>query len=135
MVNFLFGLFIVLHGLVHMLYYGHSARYFELQAGMVWPDGAWAFSRFLGNAATRNLASICLILAAVGFVAGGAGIFLKQSWWRVAVVSAAAFSSVIYLLFWDGGAQSLDNKGGVGILINLLILAALLIFRWPNFEF
>jgi len=135
-VNFLFGLFIVLHGLVHMLYYGHSARYFELQAGMVWPDGAWAFSRFLGNAATRNLASICLILAAVGFVAGGAGIFLKQSWWRVAVVSAAAFSSVIiYLLFWDGGAQSLDNKGGVGILINLLILAALLIFRWPNFEF
>lgn len=135
MVNFLFGLFIVLHGLVHLLYYGQSARYFELQPGMVWPDGAWAFSRVLGNAATRNLAGICLILAAVGFVAGGAGIFLKQSWWRLAVVSAAAFSSIIYLLFWDGGAQSLDNKGGVGILINLLILAALFIFRWPNLEF
>ena len=135
MVTFLFGLFIVLHGLVHLLYYGQSARYFELQAGMVWPDGAWAFSRFLGNAATRNLAGICLILAAIGFVAGGAGIFLKQSWWRLAIVSAAAFSSVIYILFWDGGAQSLDNKGGIGILINLAILAALLIFRWPNLEF
>jgi hypothetical protein len=135
MVNFLFGLFMVLHGLVHMLYFGQSARFFELQAGMVWPDGAWAFSRFLGNAATRNLASICLILAAVGFVAGGAGIFLKQGWWRIAVVSAASFSSVIYILFWDGGAQSLDNKGGIGILINFAILAALLIFRWPNLEF
>lgn len=135
MARILFGVFFVLHGLVHLLYFGQSARYFELQPGMVWPDGSWAFSRFVGNATTRNLASIFLILAAIGFVAGGAGIFLKQGWWRPVVVSAAAFSTVIYLLFWDGVIQSLDNKGGVGILINLTILAALLIFRWPNFEF
>jgi hypothetical protein len=73
MIRILFGAFIVLHGLVHMLYFGQSARYFELQPGMVWPDGSWAFSRFLDNAAVRNLAGILLILAAVGFAAGGAG--------------------------------------------------------------
>jgi hypothetical protein len=134
MIRILFGVFMVLHGLVHVLYFGQSARYFELQPGMVWPNGSWAFSRFLGEAVTRNLASILLILAAVGFVAGGAGIILKQSWWQPVVVSTAIFSSVIYVLFWDGVMRGLDNKGGVGILINLTILAALLIFHWPKFD-
>ena len=135
MINILFGIFFVLHGLVHMLYFGQSGRYFELQPGMVWPDGSWAFSRLLGEVGARNLASVLLVLAAIGFVAGGVGIFVKQAWWRPTIVAVSLFSSVIYLLFWDGGFQHLDNKGGVGILINLAILVALLIFRWPKFVF
>ena len=135
MIKLLFGIFIVLHGLVHMLYFGQSGRYFELQEGMTWPDGSWAFSRLLGEAGTRNLASVLLVLAAVGFVAGGIGVFAKQAWWRPAIVVASIFSSAIYLLFWDGGFQHLDNKGGVGILINVTLLVALLVFRWPDFDF
>ena len=135
MINILIGIFFVLHGLVHMLYFGQSAGYFELQPGMVWPDGSWAFSRLLGEAGARNLASVLLVLAALGFAVGGIGIFAKQAWWRPVVVATAVFSSVVYLLFWDGGFQHLDNKGGVGILINLAILSALLIFQWPKFEF
>ena len=38
---------------------------------MIWPDGSWAFSRLLGDAGTRNLASVLLVLAAIGFVIGG----------------------------------------------------------------
>jgi len=135
MIRILFGVFFVLHGLVHMLYFGQSGRYFELQPGMVWPDGSWAFSRLLGDAVARNLASVLLVLAAIGFVAGGGGIFAKQAWWRLAIVVTAVFSSVIYVLFWDGGWGHLDNKGGIGILINLAILAAVLIFQWPDFDF
>ena len=135
MINILIGIFFVLHGLVHMLYFGQSAGYFELQPGMVWPDGSWAFSRLLGEAGARNLASVLLVLAALGFAVGGIGIFAKQAWWRPVVVATTVFSSVVYLLFWDGGFQHLDNKGGVGILINLAILSALLIFQWPKFEF
>jgi len=134
MINILFGIFIVLHGLVHMLYFGQSARFFELQPGMIWPDGSWAFSRLFGDAGARNLASILLVLAAIGFVAGGIGIFVKQIWWRPVIVFTSVFSSVLYLLFWDAGWGHLDNKGGVGILINLAILAVLLIFQWPNIE-
>jgi hypothetical protein len=135
MISILFGIFFVLHGLVHLLYFGQSARYFELQPGMVWPDGSWMFSRLLGDGTTRNLASALLVLAAVVFVAGGIGIFARQAWWRPVILAAALFSSLIYLLFWDGGWSHLDNKGGVGILINLAVLAALLIFRWPAFGF
>jgi len=135
MISILFTVFLILHGLVHMLYFGQSARYFELQPGMAWPDGSWVFSRLLGDAGTRNLASILLVLAAIGFVMGGIGIFAKQAWWRPAAIATAIFSSAIYFLFWDGGFQHLDNKGGVGVLINLALLATLLIFQWPRFDF
>ena len=135
MLSILFGVFFMLHGMVHLLYFGQSARYFELQPGMAWPDGSWIFSRLLGDATTRNLASILLVLAAVGFVIGGIGIFAKQAWWRPTIIVVAIFSSAIYVLFWDSGWGHLDNKGGIGVLINLAILAALLIFQWPKFEF
>jgi hypothetical protein len=132
MFRIIFGVFIVLHGLVHLLYFGQSARYFELQPEMIWPDGSWAFSRLLGDEATRILASISYVLAAIGFVAGGIGILVRQAWWRPVVVGSAAFSAVIIVLFWDGVAQMLDDKGGIGLLINLAILAALLVLRWPH---
>jgi hypothetical protein len=128
----LFGIFLILHGLVHMLYFGQSARLFELQEGLTWPDGSWAFSKLLGSEATRTLANVLLIIAAAGFVVGGIGILAKQGWARPLIAGAAIFSSVIYILMWDGAAQKLNDKGGIGILINLTILAVLLILRWPQ---
>jgi CHASE2 domain-containing sensor protein len=98
---------------------------------MVWPDGSWAFSKFLKNEATRLLASISCILAAIGFVAGGTGILLRQAWWRPVVAGSAAFSALIIILFWDGKMQKLGDKGFVGLLINIAILVAVLLLRWP----
>lgn len=135
MLKIIIGVFMVLHGLVHLLYSGQSARFYELQPGMVWPDGAWIFSKLLGDEATRALASFLLALAAIGFVASGAGILLGQAWWRPMVVGAATFSAVIFILFWDRALQNLADKGLVGILINVAILVAVLILRRPDFEF
>ena len=129
------GVFLVLHGLVHLLYLGQSARLFELQPGMVWPDSSWAFSRLLGDEATRVLASISCGVAAIGFVAGGIGIFVMQAWWRPVVVGSAIFSAVIFILFWDGQAKTLANKGAIGLLINLAILVGLLVLRWLRLGF
>ncbi|MDT8305305.1 MAG: hypothetical protein RRC07_05165 [Anaerolineae bacterium] len=128
------GIFLVLHGLVHLLYFGQSWRLFELQPGMVWPDGSWAFTRLLGDGGTRWLASAACTVAATTFAGGGAGLLLQQPWWRPVVVGAAVFSSVVYLLLWDGRLQSLDDKGGVGLLINLAIVAVVLVLRWPQFD-
>ncbi len=127
MLNILFGIFVALHGMVHLLYAGQSSRLFELQSGMIWPDGSWALSRMAGTGFTRLLASIALVLGALAFVVGGGGLVLKQSWWRPVVLASASFSSLIYILFWDGSFQGLANKGAVGILINIGILAVALI--------
>jgi hypothetical protein len=132
MQTILTGVFFLLHGLVHLLYFGQSRRLFELRPKMIWPDGSWAFSKLLGDETTRWLASITLVLAAIGFLAGGLGIFLRQAWWRPLVVGSAAFSTAIFLLFWDGKLQALDDKGGVGLIISLAILVVVLILRWPS---
>ena len=134
MIRFVLGVFFILHGLVHLLYFGQSSRFFELQPNMIWPDGSWAFSSFLGVLGTRNFASILLVLAALGFGAGGIGLFTHQAWWRPVIIGTSVFSVVIFVLLWDGVMQMLDNKGGVGVLINLVILAALLVFQWPDLE-
>ncbi len=96
------SLFFVLHGLVHLLYFGYSRRFFELRSGMVWPDGSWAFSKLLGDEPTRLLASISLVLAALGFLASGLGLFFRQGWWRPVVVGSAILSAALFLVFWDG---------------------------------
>jgi hypothetical protein len=135
MLRFIVGVFIVLHGLVHLLYLGQSRRLFELQPGMVWPDGSWAFSRVLGDERTRVLASIACVLAALGFVAGGTGILVGQSWWRPLVVGSAAFSTAVFGLCWNGRLQKLNDQGAIAIIINTAILAAVLLFQWPDFGF
>jgi hypothetical protein len=129
------GVFMVLHGLVHLLYLGQSRRLFELQAGLVWPDGSWAFAKLLGEDATRWLAGVACILAALGFMAGGIAILAGQSWWRPLVVGTAAFSAAIFVLFWDGSLLRLADKGAIAILINLAILLAVLILQCPDFGF
>lgn len=122
MAGIVVGIFILLHGGVHLLYFGQSWRLFELQPGLLWPDGSWALSKILGEGATRRLASMACVAAAVGFLAGGIGILLGQAWWRPVAVVSAAFSAAIFLLFWDGKMQKLDRQGGVGLLIDVAII-------------
>jgi hypothetical protein len=128
----LFGVFLILHGFVHLLYLGQAARIFELKPGMVWPGGAWMLSRVLGDDSTRIAACVVLALAALAFVAAGIGVFTGPAWRRPVIVGAAVFSSVVYLALWNGRAENLDGQGAIGILINAAILAAVLVLRWPS---
>lgn len=130
MFRIIFGIFIILHGLVHLLYFGQSTRSFELQPGLIWPDGAWAFSRLLGDEGTRKLAGVLLILTAIGLIASGIGILFNQTWWRPAIMGATALSSLTYVLLWNGRMQHLDAQGVVALLINTAILVAVFILRW-----
>jgi hypothetical protein len=131
MQTIILGIFFLLHGLVHLLYLGQSCRLFELRPGMLWPDGAWIFSKLIGDEATRWLASISLALAALGFLAAGLGLFIHQGWWRPVTMASAIFSISLYFLFWDGKFHALSDQGGVGVLINLAILVVVGILKWP----
>jgi hypothetical protein len=129
--KFIAAIFVVLHGLVHLLYSGHSRRMFEIAPGLAWPDGSWVISKILGNENARLLATLLLAVAAVLFVAGGVAIFASQGWWRPAVVAAAALSAAIFVLFWDGRLHRLPEQGAIAILINVAILLVVLVLGWP----
>jgi hypothetical protein len=133
LVRILLGVFVVLHGLVHLLYVGQSRRLFQLGPDMVWPDHSWAFSKLLGIGATRWLATIAYALSTLGFVIAGIGILAGQEWSRTVVAGSAALSTASVLLFWDGKLHKLSEQGIIAILINLALFVVVFILRWPNF--
>jgi hypothetical protein len=131
MLAIFFSIFLILHGMVHLLYAGHSRGFFELRPEMTWPAGAWLVSRLLGDQTTRLVASIALVLATLGYAAGGLGLLLQADWWRLVTVVSAVFSLLLFLVLWDGKFQAVADQGGLGLLINLAILIVILVFNWP----
>ncbi|MBZ0298030.1 MAG: hypothetical protein K8L99_36085 [Anaerolineae bacterium] len=136
MIRILIGVFIILHGLVHLLYFGLSRKLFELDTPLVgWPERSWLFSSFLGESATRSFASALYMLATALFVISGAGILLRTNWWTPVLVSATIFASAITIFFWDGKLLRLPDKGFIGILINIVILVGLFLIERYSIAF
>ncbi len=130
--NIAFGIFLALHGVVHLLYFGHSARYFELKPGLTWPDGTWAFSSWLGESGVRFLVSVLLVLAGLGFIVSGIGVLINQAWSQPVTIAFAILSSLIFIIFWNGKMQNLDAQGLIGVLINLWLLVMVVLVHWPK---
>ena len=133
MLYIILGIFFILHGLVHLLYAGQSLRMFELQPGMTWPDGSWAFKSLFGEKAIRVFGGVLCLLATDGFVIGAILLFLSHDFWRPLITWSAIFSALVFIFLWDGKMQALHNKGLIGILINAVILIIVLGLNWPAF--
>ncbi|MGD8632662.1 MAG: hypothetical protein PVF85_03770 [Anaerolineales bacterium] len=131
MMRILIGIFFILHGLVHALYTSQSLRLFELQPGMVWPERSWLLSRFADSQTLRIIGGISLAVVALTFIVGGTGLLAKQGWFKPITLAACALSTLLYLAYWDGTLQHLDNQGGIGILINIAVATSLLM-NWPE---
>lgn len=126
MLNTLIGVFIILHGLVHLWYVTLSLRLVEFQPAMGWTGSSWLLPAGLQASAGRPLASLLFAAAAIMFTASGVGIFAGGEWWRPVLVGSAVLSSLTLLLFWDGSASMVVEKGVLGLAINVAILAVLL---------
>jgi len=127
----IFGIFLMLHGIVFGLYAGHAFKLYEMSPGMMWPDNSWAFTNIFGTDGTRALAGITYLLTALGFTIGGIGLLVMKEWWNPVIVVATAVSSMFIILLWDGKLLNLHDKGAVGLVINLVLLAIILILHWP----
>ena len=121
------GIFVILHGLVHMWYVVLSYQWVEFQPEMGWSGKTGLFSSSLPQPTVRSIAGILFIIATIGFVISGIGIFIQADWLNPVLLSSAVFSSIILLLFWDGKLEMLVQKGIIGLLINLAIIAVVLI--------
>ena len=129
LVKILFGIFLILHGAVHILYVGQSARKFELQPEMTWPDESWVFSRFMPIYRVRILTNFLLIIAAIGFLVSAIALFADLNWFQFVLTITALYSSLVYLLNWDAKFKGMDHQGFVGILINIaVVVLAYLVF-------
>lgn len=132
MARTILGVFLVLHGLVHLWYFVLARRLVEFQESMGWTGRSWLFTGLIGDGATRSLAAALYVVATIGFVAAGGGLLAGQSWWHPLALASAAFSAVVMVLFWDGSTQMIVRKGLVGLLINVAILVVVGLLGWPS---
>ncbi len=127
-----FGVFIILHGIVHLLYFGQANRYFELKPGMTWPTSSWVFSAMPGDGTGRFLISVLLVLAGLGFIASGIGTLFNQGWQQTLIIATSIVSALLFVSSWNGRMQNLDGQGVVGILIDIWLLVMVMVVRWPQ---
>ena len=122
------GILFLLHGLVHLLYFGQSLRFFELQPDMIWPDNSWLFSKFHQAETLQLFTAILYLMASLGFIISGVEFIFRTNWRISCLTGSSILSTIIFLIFWDGQWHNLDDQGIYGILINVLILFSLFRF-------
>lgn len=74
-----------------------------------------------------DVASAGFALAAAGFAAGGIGYVLGTGRWPPLLVASAALSAVLYVALRDGEPTGPFEKGALGVLVDVGVLAWLLL--------
>lgn len=132
MLYWVYTLFVFLHGLAHMVYTALASGWIPAAEGVEnWTGTPWLLSRTLSTQGTRGAGPIIFTALTVVFVIAAAGLALRQRWATTWVAVAAVASCGALLAFWDGNLQSLTEKGVVGLIINIILLVALFVFRYP----
>ncbi|WP_276259529.1 hypothetical protein [Haloglomus litoreum] len=117
------GVFLVLHGLVHVWYVVLSHGWVEVEDQMGWNGHSWLLSSVLSADTILAVASVLYVAVTLGFVAGGVGYALSSGWATGLLVGTALLSTVVLVAMWDGRFDLLVEKGVVGVLINLALVA------------
>lgn len=128
-VTYLVGLFLALHGLVHVWYVVLSQGWVEVEDAMGWTGHSWLLSGILPQDTILALGSVFYVLVTLGFVAGGIGFVLERTWWSTVVLVSAILSTVVIVALWDGNFDLLVEKGLLGVLINLGLVGYIVVFQ------
>jgi hypothetical protein len=115
--NVLFGVFLIIHGLVHALLWLTPL----LETGGPFnPRHSWLLSKLGMPVRPVRVIAICLaLIATVAFVGGGAGLFAQQGWVPTLTSAAAAVSLALVFIYFH-------PRLSFAVLLNLGILALML---------
>ncbi|MGA7228366.1 MAG: hypothetical protein WBZ45_09190 [Acidimicrobiia bacterium] len=121
-----FGAFLIGHALVHAMYFVPEPP--AHQTSLEWPfhlDRSWLLSGYgISVQAIRLIGGVLAVVAVVGFVGAGIGLFANAGWWA----PAGVVSAVASLLLLGAYLQPLL---ALGLIINIVVLSVVL-FGWPE---
>lgn len=121
------GIFIILHGLVHIWYVVLSFNLVAFQPDMGWTGNSWLFSFPKSSKGLRVVAGILFIICTILFVVSGITILANLSDKNSLLLIAAILSTLTLVVFWDGKTSMIVQKGIIGVIINLVIIIGLLL--------
>ena len=117
MVKWIFGGFLIAHGLIHPAVWS-TPKPTDDKAPFN-PSHSW----LLGN--VRGLASALAITVAVLYVIAGIGVFVEASWWQALTVATSVVSLALMLLTFNPWLLA-------GIAIDAALIVAVALFDWPS---
>jgi hypothetical protein len=132
MLHIIVGVFLILHGAVHIWYVAMARGLISADADTIWNGRSWLFTRTLGDQVTMMLATIVHSITTLLFIVAGVGLVAQQDWWATWAVAGAILSIAGIVGFWDGKPDHPIEKGLLGIIIDVAILVAVLYFEWPS---
>lgn len=132
MLVWIYALFVLGHGVAHMVYTSLAMGWLpELEKQSTWSGASWMLTGSLGLPTTRILGAIFFTAITVLFAVTAGAVAFKQPWASTWLQWTAVASSLGLILFWDGSPQDLVSKGLIGLAINIGLLIALLVFKFP----
>ena len=123
--QYLFGVFLILHGLIHASYLSPRPKLADASA---WPfnlSQSWALPG-VAEVVVRPVGAVLCLVTVVALVAAGLsvlGFLVLQAWWRPLTLASMTVSLLFLFLYWHPWLV-------VGVFLNVVILAALVWARW-----
>jgi hypothetical protein len=125
MIRVILALFLILHGLVHLLWFIVPWHLMTVE-GLPYSTKIVAGRLDIGDSGIRFV-GLLWALATLAFIVAGVGLLFSTSWWFVITVGATLFSLCLSVLAWPDSRWS--------ALIDILILAILLIGNQMQLSF
>lgn len=120
MIKILFGLFIITHGLVHLLYTLVLLGVLNPdKEGIPWNGKSWILSSILMKDITNKIGIILYGGIILLFVISGLLFLFNNDISGQMIIYSSLISTITILLFWDGNFNKLIEKGLIGITINI----------------
>ena len=76
------GVVIASHGIGHTLFLMQTLGLADLDQS----SRSWLLNNLLGDGPTQAIGGLLWLVATVGFIAAGVGVFGQQGWWRTLAV-------------------------------------------------
>jgi len=127
--KFIITLFILLHGWVHVWYLLLAGNIVKYTPDMGWTGNSWLLSGWMGESTPKQLAIFLYLIVAILFTATGICYYLGKMWYMNMLLISTVLSSLLIITFFDGKFELLVQKGLVGLIINIALLAWVLIVK------
>lgn len=127
MIEKIAGLFIIAHGLVHLWYVTLSMKLVAFKPEMGWNGKSWLLTNALGDSMTRSIASVLLIISALGLSVGGVAFLAHAKWAHSVLMIFGIISALTLIIFWDGRMDMIVQKGLIGLLISIAMVVAVIL--------
>jgi hypothetical protein len=121
------GIAVIAHGIGHVLF----VPLLQPTLGVPSNGASSLLTAVVGEPATAWIGSVVAAATAVSFVVAGGAFIAQVDWWRPLAAGASMASIVLVAAMWG----ALPNPSAAfALAFDLVVMAALLIARWPLSE-